>query len=228
MRNIPSRFETALRKHAMNLTSAVSTVSEATAGKDYSMAAFAGGNRSYFNSEDEIKRHYANVSSEGRERGTAAMNALLKDMNEAVDMGLRINPAKAVELQASMQLIRDDAALLRFVSDGERRHDYTTISAAAQYTGKDGKSTPAARAIMNRLNEYERALSETIRKTEKFLDKAFRGDKTCADGWSTWITGNIEESARAYDSLQAAIDGEHLQQNSLADVVSSYMERKGA
>lgn len=228
MRNIPSRFETALRKHAVNLTSAVSKVSDATAGREYATAAFRGGDRSYFNSEDEIKTHYQNLSSEGRERGTAAMNALLKDMNEAVDMGLRLNPAHALELQASMQLIRDDAALLRFVSDGERRHDYTTISAAAQYTGRDGKSTPAARAIKNRLDEYERSLSETIRKTEKFLDKAFRGDKTCADGWSMWITGNIEESARAYDSLQAAIDGEHLQQNSLADVVSSYMEHRGA
>lgn len=226
MKNIPSRFESALRKHAVNLTSAIAKVSDANAGKEYATAAYAGGDRTYFDSEDEINRHYASVSGEGRERGTAALDALLKDMREAVDLGLRISTVKAAEYQAALPLIRDDDALIRFVSEVERRDDYTAVAAAAQYTGKDGISTPVSRAIKNRLDEYEHALSEVIRKSEKFITKSLRGDKNCANGWSDWIMSSIGDASSAYDALQAAISGETGQ--NFSDMVTAYFERSGA
>lgn len=224
MKSIPSSLERALRQRVVNLNSAITKVSEAGKGEQYARSAFAGGDRSFFDSEAAIKSHYDAIRSEARERGLSEMNALLDDMKHSVDCGLRINTVKAAEVQAAIPLIRDDAALLRFVSEVERRDDYTVLAAAAQYTGAGGKASPTARGLRARLDDYETSLSEVLRKTERFITKALNGDSVCASGWSEWITDNIEAAKDSYERLEAAINGEKVQV-SIMDALEQHMAK---
>lgn len=206
MSEVPQDFARALSRHSPAIAEAVSKVAAARDGRDYALAAYRGGDRSCFGGEREIEDHYRAVAAEARERGRGALDALLSEMRTAVDCGLRIDTAKAAEVRAALPLVRDDASLVRFVSELERRDDYTAVAAVARCC--DGELLPSARRIGKALDGYEKSLSEVVRKAEKFVSKALDGDGACGENWGGWLQDNVKASESAYEALRAAVSGE--------------------
>lgn len=220
MKDVPRDFSRALDRYASEIDRAVSKVAAAREGRDYASAAFRGGDRSCFRTEDAISAHYGAVESEARQRGAEAMERLLRDMREAVDCGLRVDTAKAAEAAGAVALLRDDAAVVRFASEPERRDDYTYLASVARRVGSGEKSVAAARRIGQSLDAYEHSLSEVQRKAERFITKALAGDAVCRDGWRDWVVGAVDACEGSYEALQGAVMGEECRNDVVASLAA--------
>lgn len=221
MKDIPTDIETVFSRYKQDLNKEISQVSDALSSKEYATDAFNGGNRDYFTSEDELNAHYNSIESKARKDGLSVLDSLIDDLKEKIDLGLRINTATAVEVRVAIPLILNDESLIRFASDLERRDDYTTILAVSQYGKDDENKSVAANRISNELSNYEKSLSEVLRKTEKYIKQALDGDRNSIDGWSDWIQNSIADSKNSYEDLQKAIDGD-IERSPLVDLFAAW------
>lgn len=224
MFDVHEGFSKVVEKYQKTVNDTVNYLRRYNEDEEYAKAAYAGGDRTAFSTEQEISDYFKNERATCRRDAPEVVEKFTVDLDKAIADEFRIIPDEIEKFTQVVNLsgISDDD-LKRIAQDNNTNYTVLLVIASKM-------DSAYADMMKASLDEYREKVKRSRDALIRYVDKATYGDIDALTYWKSWCEGTIERLQNDGEKLQSLIAGEDhsysgSMQNAMNKLAAQYARR---